>query len=312
MNILITGASGLVGSALSEHLRLLGHHVIGLSRRKNAQGDSGDYWDPDSGIVDVSSQDSIDAVIHLAGENVASGRWTESKKERIKNSRINGTQTISRYVAQLVNKPKVMISASGVGYYGHGDDILLTEESPMGSQFLSEVCQHWELATEPASDAGVRVVHARLGMVLSARGGAMAKMLPAFRWGVGGVVGSGRQFMSWISLDDLVGIFDWMLKDDTLSGPVNVVSPHAVTNTQFTKALGKVLSRMTVFPMPTFLVKLLFGEMGEELLLTSCRAVPEKMREAGYPFKHPELEQALTYLISEENPSKPKSSILSI
>jgi len=309
MNILITGASGLVGSALSEHLRGQGHLVMGLSRRKNALGD---YWDPEAGIVCVSSSNTIDAVIHLAGENVASGRWTEAKKDRILKSRVQGTQTICQYLAQLEHKPKVLISASGVGYYGHGGDVLLDEASPLGSQFLSGVCEQWEQATQPASDAGIRVVHARLGMVLSSHGGALVKMLPPFRWGLGGVVGSGQQYMSWISLDDLVGVFECMINDDTLSGPINVVSPQAVTNTQFTKVLGKVLGRVTVIPMPIFLVKLLFGEMGEELLLTSCRVEPAELSRAGYPFKHPDLEQALSYLISEENPSNPKSSILSI
>jgi uncharacterized protein (TIGR01777 family) len=309
MNILITGASGLVGCALSEHLRRQGHHVMGLSRRKNAQGD---YWDPDGEIVCVSDQDPIDVVIHLAGENVASGRWTEAKKDRILKSRVQGTQTICRYLAQLEHQPKLLISASGVGYYGHGGDASLDEASPLGSQFLSGVCEQWEQATEPASDAGIRVVHARLGMVLSSHGGALAKMLPPFRWGLGGVIGSGQQYMSWISLDDLVGVFEWLFTDDTLSGPINVVAPQAVTNTQFTKVLGKVLGRVTVIPMPTFLAKLLFGEMADELLLTSCRAEPVELRRSGYPFKHPKLEQALSYLISEENPSNPKSSILSI
>ncbi len=297
MNILITGASGLVGSALSEHLRRQGHHVMGLSRRKNAQGDPSNYWDPDAGIVCVSSQDPIDVVIHLAGENVASGRWTEAKKDRILKSRVQGTQTICQYLAKLEHKPKLLISASGVGYYGNGGDVLLDEASPLGSQFLSGVCEQWEQATQSASDAGIRVVHARLGMVLSSHGGALAKMLPAFRFGLGGVVGSGQQYMSWISLDDLVGIFAWMINDDTLSGPVNVVAPEAVTNTQFTKVLGKVLGRVTVIPMPTFLAKLLFGEMADELLLTSCRVVPGELNRTGYPFQHPDLEQALSSTI---------------
>lgn len=294
MRILITGASGLLGGALSQHWLIAGHEVLTLSRGESA---GKNWWDPESGEVSISAPEAIDAVVHLSGENVADGRWTEAKKQRLIQSRVRTTRLISEYFAGQETKPAVMIVASGISYYGDTGDQLVDESAASGGMFLSEVCREWESAADPARESGIRVIHARLGMVLSSDGGALAKMLPAFRVGGGGVLGSGCQWMSWVSLEDVVGIFAMMLSANHLEGVVNVVAPEPVTNRQFTKALGQVLKRPTVLPMPAFLVRILFGEMGEELLLASSRVTPAQVNALGYRYRHPSLEACLKEIV---------------
>ena len=266
-----------------------GHQVTRLVRGTPKAGDI--RWDP-MGAVDLAQLEGCDAVVHLAGESIA-GRWTPAKKSRILNSRVQGTMTIAAALARLQQKPKVLVSASAIGYYGSRGDEMLDESSASGNDFLPEVARQWESATEPAARAGIRVVLVRFGVVLSGEGGALAKMLTPFKMGVGGRVGSGKQWMSWVSLDDVAGAIEHAINSSALRGPVNVVSPSPVTNEEFTKRLGEVLHRPTIFPMPEFAVKLAFGEMGESLLLGSQRVVPRKLQESGYKFIHPELTDAL-------------------
>lgn len=298
MNILISGATGMVGTAVDSLLSLNGHRVVRLVRVKPQSIDEVE-WHPATGEIDRSKLEDLDAVIHLAGENIASGRWTVSKKAKIKNSRVQGTVLLSKAVASLKKPPKVFISASAIGYYGDRGETLLDESSPPGKNFLSEVCVDWEEATEPAVRKGIRVVPARFGMILSASGGALEKMLLPFRLGLGGVLGNGWQYMSWITLDDVVGAIQHVLSRESLKGPVNLVAPKPVTNLEFTKTLGKILHRPTIFPMPAFVACMAFGEMADELLLASTRVEPKKLLTSGYQFRHPELEGALQGLIGK-------------
>jgi len=238
--------------------------------------------------------------VHLAGEPIAEGRWTQEKKRRILESRVKGTRLIAETLAKLNEKPRVLVSASAIGFYGDRGDEVLLEESASGEDFLSEVCREWEKATLAASQAGIRVVHLRIGIVLSAEGGALAKMLTPFKLGVGGRVGGGRQYMSWITLDDLVGVIRRALADESLRGPVNAVAPQAVTNEEFTKALGRVLGRPTFLPVPAFAARLAFGEMADALLLSSARVEPARLKEAGYEFSQTEVEGALRHVLKKE------------
>jgi uncharacterized protein (TIGR01777 family) len=242
--------------------------------------------------VDTAKLEGLDAVIHLAGESIQ-GRWTPNKKARIRESRFKGTRLLADALAQLAKPPKVFISASAIGYYGDRGDEVLREDSSPGNGFLAEVVREWEAATEPASKKGIRVVNVRTGIVLGSEGGALGQMLTPFKMGVGGRIGSGQQYMSWIALDDEVGAIEHALKTESLRGPVNFVGPSPVRNTEFTKVLGKVLSRPTVFPLPAFAVKTVFGQMGEELLLFSQRVEPSRLTASGYKFRYPELEGAL-------------------
>jgi uncharacterized protein (TIGR01777 family) len=250
-----------------------------------------------AGTIDASALEGVDAVVHLAGENIAQ-RWTSSQKAKIRDSRIKGTQLLCETLARLSSPPKVLVSASAIGYYGDRGEQILTEDSPLGRGFLAEVCRGWEAATEPARQRGLRVVPLRFGVVLSPAGGALAKMLPPFRLGLGGMVGSGRQYMSWIALDDVVGAIQHAIVTDTLQGPTNAVAPQAVTNQEFTKTLGKALGRPTVFPLPAFAARLMFGEMADELLLASTRVQPAKLLGSGYRFRYPELEDALRHVLA--------------
>ncbi|MFL6227475.1 MAG: TIGR01777 family oxidoreductase [Pyrinomonadaceae bacterium] len=301
MKIIVTGASGLVGSSLVPSLVGRGHEVTQLVRRKSKDAGGGVReveWQPERGEIDAASLEGHDAAVHLAGENIAGGRWTDEKKRRIRDSRVLGTRLLAETLAQLNAKPRAFVSASAIGYYGERGDEILTEASAPGAGFLPDVCREWEAATEAASAAGIRTALLRFGVILSADGGALAKMLLPFKLGVGGNVGSGKQYYSWIALDDVVDIIHLALADDNLSGAVNVVAPEPATNAEFTKALGRALGRPTIFPAPAFGLRLAFGEMADALLLASERVLPERLRAAGYEFKYPKLDGALRHVLS--------------
>ncbi len=296
MKILVTGSSGLVGSAVVESLDSAGHEVIRLVRSA-PKSRTEVQWNPETGDLDAKTLEGIDAVVHLAGESIASGRWNEQKKARIRDSRILGTLLLAETLAKLSRPPRVLVSASAIGYYGDRGDELLDESSLPGKGFLADVCVEWERALDPAIEKGVRVVILRIGVILSAVGGALARMIGPFKFGAGGRAGSGRQYMSWIALDDVVGAISYSLAVDSLRGAVNVVAPNAVTNDRFTKALGHVLSRPAFFPLPAFAARLALGEMADELLLASTRVEPRKLFESGYVFKHANIEEALRHVL---------------
>jgi len=299
MRILVSGSSGLVGSALVPALRSAGHQVGRIVRGEAGAAGAGDVaWDIATERIDEGRLAGFDAVVHLAGAGIASGRWTTSLKEQIRKSRIDGTQILSRALARLQRPPGVVVQASAIGFYGDRGDQVLTESSPRGQGFLPAVCVGWEAAAEPAEKRGIRVVFLRFGVILSARGGALMKMLPPFRMGLGGVIGDGSQFMSWIALDDAVGAIQHALATEGLRGPVNGVAPQSVTNREFTRTLGRVLGRPTILPLPAFAARLAFGEMAKALLLSSQRVLPERLRGTGYVFRHPDLEPALRRLLS--------------
>lgn len=296
MDVLVSGSSGLIGSTLVPALENGGHRVRRLTRSGGSSEDAA-RWDPSAGTIDDASLEGIDAVVHLAGENVAQGRWTSAKKARIRDSRVKGTRLLAETIAKLPTPPKIMVSASASGYYGDRGNELLTEESAPGNNFLAGVCQEWEAAADPAREAGVRVVHPRFGIVLSAEGGALAVTLPIFKLGGGGRIGSGRQYWSWISIDDVVGAILHALTTDSLSGPVNVTVPNPPTNAEYTKTLGHVLGRPTIFPLPAPAARLALGEIADELLLASQRIEPAKLRETGYEYRYPELEGAFRHVL---------------
>jgi len=295
-NILISGASGFVGGNLTEFLLERGCKVKKLTR--SVQGSAGNlvYWNPAKGEIELEALEGLDAVVHLAGENIA-GRWTEKRKTNIENSRIQGTKLLSESLAKLNKKPQVLIAASATGYYGDRGDEILSEESAPGEGFLTDVCLKWENATEVANEAGIRVFNLRIGMVLGLGGGALQKMLPPFKIGVGGKIGEGKQYWSWIAIDDLVGIIYYLLNSQDLKGPVNAVAPYPVTNSEFTFALGRVLNRPTILPLPGFVARGLLGEMADATMLSSARVIPRKLLDSGYKFKYPKLEQALNSIL---------------
>ena len=296
MNILVTGSSGLVGSAVVAHLSAFGHRVIRLIRRPPKPGELAVQWDPVAGTIDAAGLDGLDAVVHLAGESIM-GAWTPAKKAAIRDSRVRDTRVLSAALADTTRRPQTLICASATGYYGHRHDEILTEESASGVGFLAEVGRAWEQAAEPAVRAGLRVVHLRFGIVLSANGGALQKMAPPFRLGLGGRMGSGRQYWSWIALDDILGVIDHVLATETLRGPVNAVAPQPVTNREFAQALGRALLRPACLPMPAIAVRALFGELGDEAFLSSARVEPAKLVASGYPFHHPTLDATLRELL---------------
>jgi len=296
MKVLITGASGLVGSALAAYLTS-GGHSIGRLVRRAARGSDEIAWDPAGGTIDARGLEGFDAVVHLAGENIAGGRWSAARKERIRASRVDGTRLLAGALARVARKPKVLVSMSATGFYGDRGGEPLDEGASRGEGFLAEVCAAWERAADPAREAGIRVVHPRLGVVLSPRGGALARMLLPFKMGVGGKVGSGTQFLSWITLDDAVAALHHALATDSLAGPVNFVTPSPATNIDFTKALGAVLHRPTVLPLPAFAARLVFGQLADELLLAGQYAVPKALAASGYRWLHPELEPALRHVL---------------
>ncbi len=298
MKILVSGSHGLVGSALMDSLKGDGHELFALVRRA-PRSDAEVEWRPERGSLALARLEGMETVIHLAGESIASGRWTEEKKQRIRDSRVKGTTLLSEALANLSHPPRAFLCASAIGFYGDRGDEILTEESAPGNDFLAEVCVEWEQATAPAAEKGIRVVNLRFGIILSADGGALAKMLPPFRMGAGGRVGSGKQYMSWIALDDVVAAIKLALANDVFHGPVNVVAPNPVTNAEFTKALGKALSRPTLFPVPEFAARLAFGEMADALLLSSQRVKPRRLEDAGYPFQYSDLERALRHVLNQ-------------
>jgi len=296
MKVLISGSHGLVGQALIESLTNDGHEIHRLVRRR-AVGSSEIEWHPNQGQIDAEHLERFDAVVHLAGESIASGRWSAEKKQKIRDSRVEGTRLLSRSLQQLSQPPASFVCASAIGYYGNRGDQVLTEESSPGNDFLSQVCVEWEEATQPAIEKGIRTVNARFGIILDKEGGALAKMLPPFRMGVGGRIGDGKQWMSWIALDDVIGGLRLAMTNQTLLGAVNFVAPHPVTNAEFTRALGRVLSRPTLFPIPAFGVRLVFGEMADSLLLASQRVEPARLKDLDYEFKHSEIGPTLSHVL---------------
>ncbi len=298
MRILVTGASGLLGSTLKPLLTTGGHEVIRMGREKSNLKDVV-TWHPAKGELDKAKFENFDAVVHLAGENIAGARWNDDVKARIRDSRVKGTRFLCEELAKLKKKPEVLVCASAIGYYGNRGDEELTESSASGTGFLADVCKEWEAAAQPAQDAGIRVVHLRFAMILSPKEGALAKMLLPFKMGVGGVVGSGKQYWSWVSVDDAASMCLFAISKPDLSGPVNAVGSQTVTNLEFTKILGKVLGRPTIFPMPAIGAKIALGEMAEALLLSSSRVIPQVLKDANYPFRHPTLESALRALLGK-------------
>jgi uncharacterized protein (TIGR01777 family) len=297
MKILISGSHGLVGAALIKSLEPDGHEIFILVRHApNSRSEI--EWSPDRYSIALARIEGFDAVVHLAGESIAEGRWSDEKKKRIRESRVKGTRLLGDALANLAHPPKSLISASAIGYYGNRGDEVLTEHSAPGDGFLPEVCVEWEKATALATEKGIRVANTRFGIVLDAHGGALKKMLPPFRMGIGGRIGSGKQWMSWIALDDVIGGIKFALSNETLRGPINFVAPNPVTNSEFTKTLGKALSRPTLFPIPAFGVRLVFGEMGDALLLSGSRVEPASLTKAGYQFQYPKLEDSLRHSLA--------------
>jgi len=290
LRVAITGASGLIGADLSALLGGGGHEVVPLRR--------GVHWDPAKEHVDPAAIEGFDAIVHLAGENVAQ-RWTDAAKARIRDSRVQGTRALAEAIARLERKPEVLVSTSAIGVYGDAGEAPVDESATPGEGFLADVCREWEAAAQPAVDAGVRVVHPRMGVVLSPRGGALGKMRLPFSLGLGGRVGDGEQYMSWVGIDDAAGALYFLLLEPSLEGPVNVTAPAPATNARFTSALGRVLGRPTIFGVPASIVELALGEMGEATLLAGARVLPSRLEAAGYPFAHPELEGALRHVLGK-------------
>lgn len=298
MRILVTGSSGLLGSAVVARLEEEAHTIVRMVRDRNNLGPERVYWTPDApDPIEREPLEGLDAVIHLAGETVAQ-RWSPASKHRIRNSRVQGTGILVHTFRQLAQPPKVMLCASAVGYYGDRGDEVMTEESERGRGFLSSVCRDWEAAALHYAEFGARVVSMRLGVVLGRGGGALAKMLPPFRLGLGGVVGPGTQYMSWIHLKDVVDAIVFLLKTETISGPINLVAPNPVTNREFTRTLGAVLKRPTALPLPGVMACLALGEMARETLLCSTRVEPTALVQAGFAFSYPELRPALVDLLA--------------
>jgi len=300
MKILMTGISGMIGSALAPYLRAAGHQVIGLTRKPSrADRNQLFFWDPGNRLLEPQALDGVDAIIHLAGENIAKGKWTRKRKQALLDSRVKSTELLASAVQSLPEPPKCFISASAVGYYGDTGETLVDEDAPAATDFLGTLASQWEAPLEALSaSTSVRTVMLRFGMVLSPSGGALKTMLPAFRMGGGAVLGSGRQWVSWISLLDVLRLVDTILKDDSWTGPVNSVTPEPVPFRTFAKTLGKVLNRPVLLRVPGPIVRFLFGEMGQAVLMSSCRAHPAKLEAKGFTFEHPTLESALEALLA--------------
>jgi uncharacterized protein (TIGR01777 family) len=299
MNILITGSTGMIGTALIDFLKARGHRVTRLVRALAHISEPVVRWDPSAGVLPANEIEGCEAAVHLAGESIAGGRWTKAQKAKIRDSRVQGTMLLAETLAKLKQPPKVLVSASAIGFYGHRGDEALREESAHGTGFLPATCLEWEKAADPARQKGIRVVHPRFGIILSPKGGALAKMLLPFKLGVGGIIGNGKQYWSWVALDDVIGAIHHAIITESVVGPMNVVAPRAVTNHEFTKTLGRALSRPTIFPLPAFAARLVLGEMADELLLASARIEPAKLLATGYKFHHTELEKALRDLLGK-------------
>ena len=300
--VLVSGAGGVIGSRLIPFLTTGGHRVVRLVRRQPVNGDE-IFWDPATGRIDADAMEAVrpDAVIHLAGENIGRGRWTPAKKKVIIDSRVKGTNLIATTLAGLSIRPHTLLSASAIGFYGdRGDDPMNDDDGP-GSDFISHVCRIWEDAAQPAIEAGIRVVRMRIGVVLTPEGGALEKMLPLFRLGLGGRIGSGRQYLSWIGMDDAVGAVYYLLMRPDVSGPVNLVAPNPVTNADFSRILGRVLRRPAILPVPATIIRAAFGEMGKEVALGGTRVNPGKLLEINYPFQYPELQEYLQHTLGKMN-----------
>lgn len=295
-NVAITGASGMVGTALSARLAERGWTVRPVRRKSGNSTNDGLLWDPaGEGLHSSPAAEGLNVLVHLAGENIAAARWSDQQKQKIRDSRVTATEGLVQSLSRLERPPKTLVCASAIGFYGNRGDEELTESSSVGTGFLADVCHDWEQAAGLATDNDIRVVMVRIGVVLSPKGGALAKMLLPFRLGAGGVMGSGKQFMSWIGLSDLVAVLEEAIANPQLHGPVNAVSPQPVTNREFTKTLGHVLKRPTIFPMPAFAARLAFGKMAEELLLGGARVLPNKLTDAGFEFQCPDLESCLRH-----------------
>ncbi len=315
LKIMVSGATGLVGTHLVALLLTQGHSVVRLSRRESAvpaiasaphvTGDEEStaeteiFWDPMAGTIESPLPDDIDAVVHLSGRNVAAARWTVEEKQLIHESRVKSTQYLSKLLAQMQNMPAVFVSASAIGFYGDRGSEPLSEDAAAGSGFLAEVCKDWEQATEAAEQAGIRVVHARIGAVLTPKGGALAKLLPIFSAGGGGRVGDGKQYFSWVSIDDACGAIYHAIMTPELSGALNVVAPNCVTNAEFTRVLGRALFRPAILPVPPRALRAAFGETADALLLASERVLPQRLKQTGYEFQDPDLLEAIKYLIGK-------------
>ncbi len=293
----MSGATGLIGGALAQRLARDVHEVVPLVRRPPVSSERAIAWDPARGTIDRKALEGCDAVVHLAGENVL-GRWTAAKKQRIRDSRVAGTRIVSEAIAGLARPPRVLLAASAVGYYGDRGAAELTEQSPRGDDFLADVARDWEAATGPAARAGVRVANLRFGIVLATAGGVLAKMLPAFRLGLGGPIGSGSQYFSWIALEDLLGAILHVLATESLSGPINITAPHPVTQLEFVQTLGRVLRRPAVLPVPPIALRLAFGREAAAMMASGQRVLPARLLASGYRFRFGELEPALRALLA--------------
>ena len=298
MKVLITGASGLVGSELQKSFAEKSYEML-LASRKEPTDEHHIQWSIADGFTDAERLEGIDAVVHLAGENVSGLRWTDEKKKAIRDSRVLGTRNVVDAISKLKNKPRVFVASSAIGFYGERGNEEVTESSAAGDNFLAGVSKDWEAESRRAEDAGIRTVLLRTGIVLSKDGGALGTMLTPFKIGVGGVVGSGLQWMSWISMDDHIAVINYVIENENIRGAVNSVSPHAVTNQEFTKTLGLVLYRPTFLPLPEFAVSMVFGEMGDALLLASTKVLPKRLEDAGFKFKYPDLKPAIEHALSE-------------
>ena len=297
MNILISGSTGLIGTALKNTLNSAGHSVYPLHR--NMAGGVPFYWSPTKNSIHLDETIQLDIVVHLAGENIADSRWTKEKKREIIQSREDGTRILCHALANLSHKPALLISGSAIGFYGETGSDIVDENSHAGTGFLAEIAQRWEAATQAAEQAGIKTVHIRTGLVLSPLGGVLQRMLLPVKMGLGGKVGNGQQYMSWVSISDMINMIQFIIENNSLQGPVNMVSKNPVTNSTFIKTLGKVLNRPTFFPLPAFMARLLFGEMADPLLLSSTRVYPAKLEAAGYEFINDDLESALKDLLVE-------------
>jgi len=302
MKVLVTGATGLVGKALVADLRKHGHEVLRLIRGNPVEADDL-TWDPDNRNLPKSRLEGLDAVVHLAGENIAAKRWNVAVKERLRRSRVETTKFLCETLCQLKTPPKTLICASAIGFYGDRGQEILTESAAGGTGFLADLVRDWEASCEPARKQGIRVVNLRIGVVLSPDGGGLKAMLTPFRMGVGGIMGSGRQYWSWVALDDVVGAIQHCLANSKITGPINVTAPNPVTNREFTKTLGSVLGRPTILPMPALAARFALGEMAKDLLLASSRVMPYRLSESSYQFQYPSLEGALQHLLNPTSSS---------